>query len=472
MRNSAGAALLAALRRDPPAWALARLTDLDVVGVADRHGVLPVLADVAVRHGVLPELPDGDIAARHSGLSGAGILLAARAEARARHRDLDEIRATAESELAAAGVGFRHLKGGALRATEVWPDIRTRPMRDVDILVADALAIPRIEAALLERGFEPSDDVAHDPAWDDDHHDRPLLLPGRAGSLELHAAALVRRHRDRLDLDVPADGRDADLPVTLRHIVLHAQLQDDALLQFRLPLVALLDVAFAVESGAVSAEELVSGTVDPVARRAMRRHLGLAGRLRVERIPGGRVSGLRWTISTALLARPRAAHLVRELAFAPRALSRPVMSARRGRELRGWDLARERWRFLRTRVPRGWRGGSDLPAAQEQTEPTARPEGVPMPDPVGPLDHPVPADGFEAVWSSTGLVLVDQATDVLHHLNAPAAVVYDLLGERTVAELAAAYAALAEVSEAEAQEVVTQALGGLAAIGAVRGPVR
>jgi hypothetical protein len=471
--RSAGAVVLGALRREPPRWALGRLTDLDVVAVAEAHGVLPVLADVAVRHGVIPEPADDVIApSRRSGLSGAGILLAARSEARARHRDLDEIRARAESALVRAGVAYRHLKGGALRDAGVWRDIATRPTRDVDILVADAAALPALEADLLAGGFVASDDVAHDPAWDDDHHGAPLVLPGRAGSLELHASALVRRHRDRLALDLPADPRDADLIVTLRHIVLHAQLQDDALLQFRLPLVALLDVAFALEAGAAPLE-LVSGTADPVARAAVRRHLGLAGRLRGVRFAGGRVSALRWAISSGLVGRPRAAHLVRELAFAPRALSRPVMSARVGRELRGIGLARERWRFLRARVPRGWRGGAALstPPAAAPPHPSASPaspRGAAMTE-IAAADRPVRADGFEAVWSSSGMMLVDLASDVLHHLNPPAAVVYDLVGERTVAELVSAYAVLAEVPDAEAREIVTVALECLTGIGAVLG---
>jgi hypothetical protein len=77
--------------------------------------------------------------------------------------------------------------------------------------------------------------------------------------------------------------------------------------------------------------------------------------------------------------------------------------------------------------------------------------------------------GFEAAWSSSGLVLVDLSTDVLHHLNAPAAVVYELTGDRTLDELADSYAVLAELSTDEARTVVESALDSLAQIGAVSG---
>jgi len=80
---------------------------------------------------------------------------------------------------------------------------------------------------------------------------------------------------------------------------------------------------------------------------------------------------------------------------------------------------------------------------------------------------PVKTDGFEAVWSSSGLVLVDLAQDVLHHLNEPAAVVYDLVGDRSAAQIAEAFAVLAEFSDSDARDATATALAGLASIGAI-----
>lgn len=473
MSRSPARVLLASLRREPPEWALRGLLDLPLIELAEACGVLPVVAEVAVSHGVIPEVDAPSVLGdRRSDLSPAAALLAARQQNRARHADLDAIRDMARAELEKAGVGFRHLKGGALRSADIWRDFSARPTRDVDILVADAFEIPRIEAALQERGFVHSDDVEKNRAWDDDHHDRPLVFPGRAGSLELHAASLVRQHRGRVALDIPEPTHDADLAATLRHIIVHAQLQDDAILQLRLPLVALLDVAFAIESGAVTAADILGGFDDRLARRAARVHLGETARLRGEAIPGGRVSGLRWTVSSALVGRPRIAHLVRQIVFAPRALSRPVMSAREGRDLGPFAIAAARWRFLRDRVPRGVRSMPGDESTRSRPAPTiegrlamAQTDG----ENAGRTGGPARRSGFEAVWSSSGLVLVDLGTDVLHHLNGPAAVVYELVGDRSLDDLIDAFAALADEDRATASSAVTAALDALAEIGAVVG---
>lgn len=84
---------------------------------------------------------------------------------------------------------------------------------------------------------------------------------------------------------------------------------------------------------------------------------------------------------------------------------------------------------------------------------------------------PTRVDGFEAAWSASGLVLIDLSTDVLHHLNGPAAVVYDLVGDRTAGQICDAYATLAEVPREEAWELVGTALNELTQIKAVAWPV-
>ncbi len=482
MTRSPGAVLLASLRRDPPRWALDGLCELAVVQLAEAHGILPAVAEIAARHALIPELGDTVLPERRDDLSPMAVLLSARRESRSRHVDLDATRDDAERALRALGVPYRHLKGGALRQAGVWADFTARPTRDVDILVADPLVIPTIEEALIAEGFRRSDDVATSRAWQDDHHDRPLVREDRAGSLELHAAALVTQHRSRITLDVSSRGDRPDLATTLRHIIIHAELQDDALLQWRLPIVSLLDVAFALESGALTGPDLIEGLDDRSARRAARIHLGLAGRLRGIRFAGSAPTALRWAASAWLFCHPLAAYLVREVASAPRALSRPVMSARLGQPLRGAALAGARLRFLRARVLRAARGARGLRAHSssngaarmipvEHAEPTTPHAGTkerPVSEPAwGSV--PALADGFEAVWSSSGLVLVDLEKDVLHHLNQPAAVVYDLVGGRSAAEIAAAFSALGELPEAEARAAVATALASLAAIGSITG---
>ena len=75
--------------------------------------------------------------------------------------------------------------------------------------------------------------------------------------------------------------------------------------------------------------------------------------------------------------------------------------------------------------------------------------------------------GKKALMAASGLVLVDLAQDVLHHLNEPAAVVYDLVGDRSAAQIAEAFAVLAEFGDSDAREATATALAGLASIGAI-----
>jgi hypothetical protein len=474
--RSAATTLLAALRKSPPSWAVEALGELRVIELAEAHGILPVIAEIAARHSVIPLSTASALPQRRDSLSPKGVLLAARQDSRERHQDLDAIRRDAERVLRDQGVPYRHLKGGALRELGVWADFTARPTRDVDILVGDPLAIPGIEDALIAEGFRRSDEIVHSRAWQDDHHDLPLVHHDRAGSLELHAASLVMRHRDRISLDLAATGDDPDLVTTLRHIIIHAQFQDDALLQWRLPIVSLLDVAFALESGLTTSAALLDGLDDRSTRRAIRIHLGLAGRLRGTRFAGSAWTAARWTVSAWLFGRPRAAHLVREAAFAPRSLSRPVMTARAGRPLRGSELARARIGFLRERVPRGARAaprsaGRSRMRPEERVGPMVFGTGTGANDVDAQISWdatPAKAEGFEAVWSSSGLVLVDLDKDVLHHLNEPAAVVYDLVGDRSAARIADAFADLAGVPDSDARAAVGAALSGLGAIGAIR----
>lgn len=83
--------------------------------------------------------------------------------------------------------------------------------------------------------------------------------------------------------------------------------------------------------------------------------------------------------------------------------------------------------------------------------------------------RPIRRGGFEEAWSSSGLVLVDLESDVLHHLNAPAAVVLELVGDRSFAEIVEAYAALSDGDRGTASDAVRVALDGLAEIGAIDG---
>lgn len=71
------------------------------------------------------------------------------------------------------------MKGPELAAR--YPDAALRPLRDVDVLVADA---PGTQGALLAAGFEP---VGVPSRYEGIHHLRPLRLPGYPLVIEVHA---------------------------------------------------------------------------------------------------------------------------------------------------------------------------------------------------------------------------------------------------------------------------------------------
>ena len=75
-----------------------------------------------------------------------------------------------------------------------WPDPAARVMRDLDVLVSEHDA-PRAAQVLGDLGYLAMAGD-HDPHAD--HELAPVHLPGRAGSIEIHTAVLVRRWRARL----------------------------------------------------------------------------------------------------------------------------------------------------------------------------------------------------------------------------------------------------------------------------------
>lgn len=355
MSRSATSALLSALGdRSGPAGLPA--THARVVAEAARLGVLPVLASVAVRRGEVPELSGALASAlgdRRAGLSPVAALLAARYENGRRNRDLEQLEARAVDTL--AGVTCIPLKGAALRRHHVWPDPAARPMRDVDLWLPEPGAVERATAILKASGFaEPADHVA----TLSDHHDEPLLLAGLDGSVELHRHPSSRWASDPgLHYRVMNGERGTELTPesAILHVIVHAQLQDHAYRLRRLPLVPLLDVGYALETGFVTAPGLRAAAAGTPWSRAVEFHLYCAERLRGRRPRGPLGLRWRWWQSTVYLAMPRLAALQQELSLGPGALSRTRMEDREGRRLGGWSLLASRTRFLRRRTPEIWR---------------------------------------------------------------------------------------------------------------------
>lgn len=76
---------------------------------------------------------------------------------------------------------------------------------------------------------------------------------------------------------------------------------------------------------------------------------------------------------------------------------------------------------------------------------------------------------FEVNDMTDGIVLFDPDAQVVHHLNGPATLVWEVLPGRDVPAVAAAVAEILEVGLAEARTITDSALGELVRIGALQG---
>ncbi|MCM8556630.1 nucleotidyltransferase family protein [Sphingomicrobium sediminis] len=123
------------------------------------------------------------------------------------------------------------LKGGYL-AYAAYPDPAQRPMRDVDLLLADRALATRAYHALRQQGYEPDPDVPADPDLvPDDAHQMPILYGPQGTALELHFR-LGHRGKGGLEAEAEASPASFDLlgetlhapspEVLLIHLVSHA----------------------------------------------------------------------------------------------------------------------------------------------------------------------------------------------------------------------------------------------------------
>lgn len=344
--------LLRLLRTDPGPDAAAQILRADVVGEASRLGLLPVLAGVAVRLGVIPDSSPGVLAVlgdRRLNLSPSVALIAARHENRKRHADLTELERLTRQVL--PDVPLVALKGAALSAHAIWPQADERPRRDIDLWCPTPADVVPATERLQDHGFHESHDAVPGAAWVDDHHDLPLLFGDLSGSLELHRYPTIESIRDTIALSTrsTATGIELTPESLLLHVIVHTQLQDYSLVLCRLPIIPLLDVAYALESGFIAESGLRASATSPAARRAVGFHLYCAARLRGGRPPASWAMRVRWHFAVAMLGSAHLATLHRELVLAPMALSRSVMEKREGRRLSVLALAAARLRFLTVR---------------------------------------------------------------------------------------------------------------------------
>ncbi|CAN5441799.1 hypothetical protein BH10ACT1_BH10ACT1_33980 [soil metagenome] len=257
---------------------------------------------------------------------------AAHAANAARTADLLDQAGDALRTLSIAGLRVAPLKGIDALLTGRYADPAARTMTDVDLLVDPADAA-RAAAVLDDLGYRTAPDAPPNS------HQLPAVeAPGRAGSIELHTHLATERWAgvvpaaDALDAaSAASDGSGLRLTRTdsLTHLVLHAQLHDEAHLLGRLALRSLHETALALE-----ADEDVDW--DVVAHRfaaagqaaALRAHLqqvlllfGIEPPLALTA-----TSRVRAQAVIALDDHPAGARLVEQAAYLPRALSAERMA--------------------------------------------------------------------------------------------------------------------------------------------------
>lgn len=311
-----------------------------VLAAADRHGLVPAAWSRSLERGDVAPVPASlrrFVAERRTG-PGAPLLAAEAAHAAnaARVADLVDQARRVLAVLAAEGLRVAPLKGADALLTGRYPDPAARTMTDVDLLV-DAADARRAAAVLADLGYREAAD-----APPNDHQLPAVLAPGRAGSIELHTSLAAARWAGVLPpagvLDAAAvapDGTGLRLGRThsLTHLVLHAQLHDEAHLLGRLALRSLHETALALDRAEdVDWDEVARPFADAGRLGALRAHLqqvelllGVASPLALT--PRSRA---RARIVVALDERPAVAHQVVRAAYLPRALSAARMAELHG----------------------------------------------------------------------------------------------------------------------------------------------
>lgn len=233
--------LRAALGADEAAGLPARLGQVAdwpaVIGLADRHHVLPVLGPTLARLGVCRPLPT-DV---------RDFLAFVHQANTARNAQLRAALAQAAAALNLIGTEPLLLKGAIRLVDDLYPDPGWRIMADLDLLVPKAQAEAAF-AALLSLGYRPGPTPKSAQA----HQLTSLLHPKTGLQIELHRAPVPSRVPAILSASdlwrharpVALDGGRAHLPDPigqLLHLIVHDQLANRSLKRGRISLRALLE---------------------------------------------------------------------------------------------------------------------------------------------------------------------------------------------------------------------------------------
>lgn len=342
-----------------------------VVALAQDERVLPTLGGILVAGGLAEEPPVALARFVATSARPLGPLQLAAVTAtlgRERNRDLDEQIGLLAEALAMADADGVLLKGAGVLVAEA---NELRQLTDIDVLIRPTERVPAVRAAMLSLGYrdatleeypEPTNVIT------DEHQLRPMLIPGRAGSVELHRSILQSEY----DPLLPADEAAATLVPRGRrlhtlspehaalHCIVHAFITDQAYRHYDLSLRAALDLTD------ILTREKSGGVLRFLLRRAetseaVLRHSIIAALTMVESLTGvpvtagcsvvARRRAAAWVrIARRLATRPRLHAAVAHARMVPFAMRVDRMEARVGRPLSQWELAVERVRFLARRT--------------------------------------------------------------------------------------------------------------------------
>ncbi len=320
-------ASLARLFRDGNPRTLSDGQFIAAVDAADRARLAPALWAHGCREGWWHPVPS-DAARLISGRADLPfgqpeLALQAAGEANAeRNRDLLAQGATIEAAFADSGITSVRLKGWHTLTSGWWTDEGERTMTDLDVLVPDG-RLAEACTVLTDLGYEPIESGHTDEA---DHELAPVHLPGRTGSVEIHRALAVSRWSAVLPADeVLAGSRPMSTTDAVTHLILHAQLHDEAHLLGTVPWRALRELAV-LTTGSRGGEvdwELVGQRFDASgAGAALDGFLWLARTLLGAVVPPlGRRVRLRARTARLLMDRPVLRDVSSRAAYMPRALS-------------------------------------------------------------------------------------------------------------------------------------------------------
>ncbi len=341
-----------------------------VLALAAEQRVLPAVGAALIRRGADPVPAElaRFLSQQREPLGARDRALVAVAMNHLRNVDLLEQLVRARELFAQRGITMIPLKGAAILEEDPGA---ARELTDLDLLVCDEARLEDARDALIGEGYRDVSLDEYDPdpmLLHDEHQLRPLVRPGRQGSIELHRSVLQTEYDALLsksdlasDAGIGRHGLRVSPSGLALHSILHNRVVDNSYRRLDPGLRSVLDVLWCLRRDPAVAQRLEdharteAGLVARSIRatmlvvRVLTPDLGLPA-------PGLRARCWWWRVRLVDRA-PRVRALLGALSFVAFALRRERMEARAGRRLGAGALLVARARFLVWRSVRFARKG-------------------------------------------------------------------------------------------------------------------